>query len=217
MSRLVVFGASGKTGRRIVDASHGAGHEVTSVVRRGADRTALGSNGRVIECDVFDRADVARAVAGHDAIISALGHRRASQNVFARDLSPADLHQATTTHLIEAARVHRIDRLFVLSLHGAGDSRARTSWLYRWLVTRTTIRMALADSEAMESSLAASGLDWLAVRPVTLLDGKARGRCRVRDGRIGSLATIARADVASFVIAQLSERQRSCRTPSLSA
>jgi putative NADH-flavin reductase len=217
MNRVVVFGASGKTGRRIVDGSRAAGHEVTAVVRRGGDRTAVGSGVRVTECDIFDRADVARAVAGHDAIISALGHRRASQNVFARDLSPPDLHQATTAHLIEAARVHRINRLFVLSLHGAGDSRARTSWLYRWLVTRTTIRLALADSEAMEAALAESGLDWLAVRPVTLLDGKQRGRCRVRDERIGSLATIERADVAAFVIAQLDARQRASRTPSLSA
>jgi putative NADH-flavin reductase len=217
MSRVVVFGASGKTGRHIVDGSRAAGHHVTAVVRHGGDRSDLDGDVHVTECDVFDRAEVARTVAGHDTIISALGHRRASRNVFARDLSPQDLHQSTTTHLIEAARVNRIDRLFVLSLHGAGDSRPRTGWLYRWLVTRTTIRLALADSEAMEASLAQSGLDWLAIRPVTLLDGKPRGSWRVRDGRIGSLVTIERADVAAFVIAQLAERDRACRTPSISA
>jgi hypothetical protein len=33
----------------------------------------------------------------------------------------------------------------VLGVHGAGDSRARTGIIYRWLIERTTIGVALRD------------------------------------------------------------------------
>ena len=212
--RVVVFGASGGTGRRLVAAARDAGHEVTAVVREGAPPV---DGARPVTADVLDGEAVARAVAGHDAILSALGQRRAAKNPFARMLSPPDLMQRATAGLVAAARAHRIERLFVVSLHGAGDSLERTGWLYRWLVTRTQIRHALADSNVMEERMRASGLDWIAARPVTLTDGAGRGRWRMRDDRIGSLATIARADVAAYLIGQLTSAERASRTPSLTA
>ena len=64
--------------------------------------------------------------------------------------------------------------------------------------------------------LADSGLDWLVARPVTLSDGAARGRWRVRDDRISSFAQIRRADVAAVLLAHVAG-PIAARTPSLSS
>jgi len=214
MARLVVFGASGATGRPLVAQALAAGHDVTAFVRNAATAPA---GARVVSGDVLDAAAVDAAVAGHDVIVSALGHRRrAARNPWSRDLSPPDLMARATTHLVDAARRHRVGRLLYVGVHGCGDSRARTGWLYRYLVERTTIGIALADFNVAERMLADSGLDWLVARPVTLVDGAARGRSCVRDDRIGSLATIRRADVAAFLLAHVAG-PIAARTPSIAA
>jgi putative NADH-flavin reductase len=129
---------------------------------------------------------------------------------------------ATGQRIIDKANAHghsdhNINKVFVVSLHAAGDSLTRTSGLYRFLCTRTQIRHATHDSNVMESLLAASKLDWLAARPVTLTNGNGSGSWKVRDNRIGSFATISRADVAAFLVAELDKCDRSRRTPSLSS
>jgi len=213
MAKIVVLGASGGTGRPLVEQALAAGHAVTAFVRDAATAPA---GARVVAGDVLDAAAVDAAVAGHDVIVSALGHRRRTRNPWARDLSPPDLMTRATPHLIGAARRHGITRLLFVGVHGCGDSRARTSFVYRYLVERTTIGIALRDFNVMEAQLAASGLDWLVARPVSLVDGAASGRCRVRDDRIGSFATIRRADVAAFMLGHV-DGAISARTPSISA
>jgi hypothetical protein len=121
-----------------------------------------------------------------------------------------------TANLLEAARRHRVGRCLFVGVHGAGDSRARTGLVYRLLVERTTIGIALGDSNVMEGMLAQSGLEWLVARPVSLLDGPPTGRARERADRIGSFATIRRADVAAYLLAHVAG-PIAARTPSISA
>ncbi len=213
MAKLVVFGASGGTGRPLVAQALAAGHDVTAFVR---DAATAPEGARVVTGDVLDGAAVDAAVAGHDVLVSALGHRRRARNPWSRDSSPPDLMARATAHLIDAARRHRVERLLFVGVHGCGDSRARTGWLYRYLVERTTIGIALRDFNVMEELLARTSFDWLVARPVTLVDGAPAARCRVRHDRIGSLATIRRADVAAFVLAHV-DGPIAARTPSIAA
>ena len=211
MAKLVVFGASGGTGRPLVEQALAAGHSVTAFVR---DAASAPPGARVVTGDVLDAAAVADAVAGHEVIVSALGHRRKSRNPWARDLSPPDLMSRATPHIVDAARRHRVTRALFVGVHGCGDSRARTGFIYRYLVERTTIGIALNDFNVMERLLADSGLDWLVARPVSLVDGAPRGRCRVRADRISSFSMIRRADVAAFMLAHV-YGPIAARTPSI--
>jgi putative NADH-flavin reductase len=215
MAKLVVFGASGATGREVVFQALRAGHAVTAFVRTPAT-AGLPDGARVLGGDVLDAPAVEAALAGQDVVVSALGHRRTSKSPFAADLSPPDLFTRATTHVLAGMRRHRVGRILVVGIHGCGDSRARTSAVYRWLVERTTIGLALADANAMEQQLAGSGLEWLVSRPVSLTNGAGRGRWRIREDRIGSFATIARADVAAHLLAHV-DGAIAARTPSLSS
>jgi len=73
--RVFVAGATGVVGRRVVPALVGAGHGVTAVGRTPERRETLARMGAVpAELDLFDKGAVARAVAGHDAVINLATH-----------------------------------------------------------------------------------------------------------------------------------------------
>jgi nucleoside-diphosphate-sugar epimerase len=72
---IMITGATGVVGRRAVRALLAAGHAVAGVTRsaRGA-RLLEGLGARAVEADVFDRASLARAFAGADAVVNLLTH-----------------------------------------------------------------------------------------------------------------------------------------------
>ena len=74
--KLAIFGATGATGTSLTGQALAAGHEVTAVVRDPA-RLAVPAQPklRILSADVMDPASIVPAVAGADAVISAVGPR----------------------------------------------------------------------------------------------------------------------------------------------
>jgi hypothetical protein len=93
-----------------------------------------------------------------------------------------------------------VRRVVLISAGGVGDSFERLSWPVRQLVSAGNIAVAYRDLAGMEARFAASSLDWLAVRPVTLTWGAPRERARPVD-RYELLSTVRRSDVAGWVVA----------------
>ena len=74
--KIVVFGASGGTGVQIVQQALAAGYNVTAFVRTPARLTVQHPRLTVFQGDVLDADQVARAIQGQEAVISALGPSR---------------------------------------------------------------------------------------------------------------------------------------------
>jgi putative NADH-flavin reductase len=73
--KLLVVGATGGTGSRLVEQALQQGHVVTAFARDPAKLRLRHGNLRVVTGDVLDRAAVDAAVDGQDAVLSALGTR----------------------------------------------------------------------------------------------------------------------------------------------
>ena len=189
---MLVFGATGGTGAAIIDACIALGQPLTAFVR---DPARLGKHAAAvaaIQGDVFDAAAVAAAIPGHDAVVSALG---------TRPWRHTDVCSVGTRHIIAGMKAAGVRRVVVVSSMGAGDNRAQASTATR-VAAATVLKRALDDKTVMEDELRASGLDWVIVRPTLLTSGKRQGVRAAADGSIRS-GSIARADVADFVLAQL--------------
>jgi putative NADH-flavin reductase len=195
---LLVLGASGGIGRWLTQLAAGRGHRVTALVRPEAPFVAP-AGVAVRRGDPTDPATLDAAVAGHDAVLSALGLRRAGLSPWAALRSPPDLTEHVTRNLLPAMRRHGVGRVLVVSAGGVGDSRAQLTWPVRRLVSTGNVAAAYRDLAAMEALLAAGDRDWLAVRPVTLVDGDPRGRARPV-GRYALASTVRRADVALWML-----------------
>lgn len=196
--RLLLLGASGGVGRWAAKLAAGAGHAVTAALRPSSqfepvDRVSV-SRG-----DVTDPAFLEETVSGHDAVISCVGLRRAGLSPFARLLSPDDLTTRLASSLTRAMESRNVRRVVVISAGGVADSFNRLTWPVQQLVRTGNVAVAYRDLAGMEARLAASSLDWLAVRPVTLVNGSPLGRARpVQQYTLTSV--VRRADVAAWML-----------------
>src|SRR5580704_8002059 len=201
--RLALLGASGRIGSHVLSWALTSGHEVTVLARNPASLTQNpGSNPgsvglTVITGGATDASAVAAAVAGADAVLSALGPRGAK--------TPALL--ATAARAIVAAMDKAgTRRLIGVSAAGAfiqGDPD--TSAVIKFILPRVLAK-PFADVREMEAVIAASDLDWTLGRATRLVDTAGTGHYRVRPDfpPIGG-GKIARPDVAHFMAAALTD------------
>lgn len=201
---LLVIGASGGVGQWLTRLAAERGHSVTALVRAPSS-ARFADSVQVVHGEVTEPAVLDSVVFGHDAVLSALGQRRTGKSPNARLLSPPDLTQRVARHLTTAMRRHGVDRLVVVSAAGVGDSFQRLSWPVQRLISTGNIAIQYRDLAEMEKVLAEGGLDWLAARPVTLVDGAPTGRAVPVD-RYGLLSRVRRADVAKWMLDAIEQK-----------
>jgi uncharacterized protein YbjT (DUF2867 family) len=200
--KLLVLGASGATGRWLVRVAAQAGHQVTALIRPTASFD-VPTGVRGVRGEVIDAAVLASAVAGQDAVASCLGLRRAGRSPWAPLRSPPDLMARVASTLVPAMRSGGVNRVVAMSAGGVAESITQLSTPVRWLVGVGNVGVAYRDLAEMELQLSASRLDWLAVRPVTLMDGPPTGRAG-RVDRYGLFSIVRRSDVATWMLGALS-------------
>ena len=199
--KLLVLGASGATGAWLTRLAAQAGHEVTALVRP-ATSFEPPAGVRVIRGDVLDGATLASALEEQGAVASCLGIRRAGKVPWARLLSPPDLMTRTTGLLVPAMVRAGVRRIVAISAGGVAESITQCTTPIRWMIAAGTIGVAYRDLAEMERQLSASRLDWLAVRPVTLVNGRPTGLVG-RVERYGLFSIVRRADVAAWMLGAL--------------
>jgi putative NADH-flavin reductase len=192
--KLTVFGASGGIGTELVRQGLDAGHHVTAVVRE-ASRLAVEPhpNLKVVVADVMDPAAIAPAVAGREAVLSALGTRVSG---------PTTVNSDGARSIIQAmqdAGVRRLLMVSVAGIHTKGDDPF-TRFVVKPILGRI-LRHSFADVRQMETLVRNSGLDWSLVCPPRLTNGKRSGKVRSNAERnVRGGFTIARADVAAYLL-----------------
>lgn len=197
--KVTIFGASGRTGLLLTERCLAAGHQVTVLLRKPAE-FEYADRVKVIEGSVFDLAELVRAIAGADVVLSALG---------ARSLQKEDVLERAIPRIVAAMQAEGVRRIIVLGSAGALEDSLKKQpawrrWFVQKIVYNTLLKYAVASQISQWKTLSASGLDFTMVMPPMLTDGKARGAFRV-DGEAlpRGGARISRADVADFMVAQI--------------
>jgi putative NADH-flavin reductase len=203
--RLLIFGATGGTGRELVRQAVERGHSVTAFVR---DPASLNGDVRTVAGDVLDAAAVERAVAGHDAVVSVLGMPATKAGT---------VRSEGTRNIVRAMQRGGPARLVSMSTIGIGDTREQLPRRYRYLIVPLLLRATFAEHELQEAAVRDSGLEWTVVRAGALTDGERTGRYRHGFPPGDSIEfEVSRADVADFILRELAESAYLRRVPSLS-
>ncbi|MGA0531701.1 NAD(P)-dependent oxidoreductase [Hansschlegelia sp. KR7-227] len=194
--KILVLGATGATGRLIVSKAAANGHTVVALVRSKAKAADI-AGAELVEGDARDPAALTRAIAGCDAVISSLGTA----------ISPfreVTLLSTATRALVGVMVEQNIRRLVCITGLGAGDSRGHGGFFFDRLFLPLMLRKVYEDKNRQEDVIRASKLDWIIVRPTVLNDKPARGDIKALTDLSGVHGgAIARADVAAFVVQQL--------------
>ena len=193
---ILIFGASGQTGRAVVREALARGHGISAFVRDPARLGTVDPAVHVIRGNVGDAAAVAQAVPGHDAVVSTLG--------VGSPLAHDPVVIEGVRHILDAMQAATMRRLIYQSFIGVRESRAAVGFLLRFIAP-VPLRYEIADHEAKEALVTASGIDWTIVRPPKLTNGpRSRGYRAGEDLTTRTpLPTLSRADVAHFIVDEL--------------
>ena len=194
--KILVFGASGPTGRRLVEQALERRHEVTVLVRKPG-RFPAGV--RMVQGDMMrEPLAIEEALRGNEAAISALGTGKV--------MFPNRLQERSLGHIVPAMERMGVRRLVVMSAFGVGDT-ARDAPVVPRLLYATVLSAVFADKARGEAIVRASSLDWTIVYPVVLTEGPRTGTYRAGERlELHGMPTVSRADVAHFMLEELEKR-----------
>lgn len=172
------FGATGRTGRPLVDLAVERGHEVVAFAR-SASAAEFPEGVAVVEGNAYTGSGVTEAVEGADAVVSVPGQT---------DDGPDDLLTVASDHVVAAIDEHGIDRLVTLVGAGVREPGESVSLSGRvmWTALKLLAREALADAETHVDRVRGSDLAWTVVRAPRLTEGQGTGDYRAGDIPSGS-------------------------------
>jgi len=197
MSRMLILGATGGTGKHLVLRGLAAGHEVTVLVRDPSRLPAGADRARVVTGDATDAAAVGAVVRGQDVVVSTLG--------VGNSLKSNGLITKVAPVVVEAMTQAGVRRLVWTSAYGVAETYRDVPVIPRIMIA-VILRDLYADKTAGEVAIEASRLDWTLVHPSTLSNRPRTGGCRAGERlTMRGLPTIARADVADFLVKQIDD------------
>jgi putative NADH-flavin reductase len=198
--KIVVFGASRGLGLKVVEQALEAGHLVTAFVRSPEKFTIKHANLTVFRGDAMDADAVEKAIAGQDAVLSALGPTR----------PPVPYMMETAAkNIVAGMKKHGVRRIVSTTGAGVRQPEDQPKFVDRFfgVLLDLLAKNVVLDSAANVRVIQESDLDWTIVRFPRLADGDRTGKYRV--GYVGrdSGVQVSRADAADFVLKELVEKQ----------
>ncbi len=193
--KLILFGATGSLGRTVLTGALAAGHDLRAFTR-SPDKLAGFSHDHleIYPGDVLDVAAVRSAVRGRDAVLCTLGDGRAGT-----------VRAAGTQNILEAMQSTGVERLLCQSTLGMGDSYGNLNFLWKHILFGWYLKRVFTDHTKQEDCVMQSHTAYTLIRSSAFTDGPAGGAYKVDfPGSYRDLTLkISRADVATFMLAQL--------------
>jgi len=197
--KIVIFGASGKTGLLLVEHALTKGYQVIAYIRKNKSLNYRHQNLLKVVGGLHDIDKLKEVITGADACISTLGGGSLTQR--------APQITKGIDNIVNVMEQQGVNRIIYLSSIGAGESRLFMPIYIRYFIADIMLRLPLADHTANEKRIANSKLHWTLVRPAELNDNliteiiyHGAGKTKLK-----RKSSISRSNVAAFMLQQLTE------------
>ncbi|MER5757241.1 NAD(P)H-binding protein [Streptomyces sp. NPDC002088] len=210
--RVTVFGATGGIGRLVVQQLLDTGHQVTALTRSPDKLSLTHPSLTLITGQLSDRGAVAKAVTGAEAVISALGPS------LKRSATGTQLADGTRT-LVAVMNEQKVTRFIGLATPSLADPHDKPHWKHKVLPVMAKLMFpnALRELEGMTQAVTSSDLDYTIARITNPTDKPATSRSKsgfLGHDKVGSAMT--RADIAAFLVSQLTDTRYKRAMPVIS-
>lgn len=205
--RILLLGATGKTGRQLMLEGLQQGHTITAFVRN-PKALQIENNLTLFQGNVLDAKQVAEAIKGQDVVISVLGNKTSTALG-----KPSTTISDGVVNIIAGMKENNVKRLLFVASFGVN----KEIFLPEKLFIKTVLRNIFADIPLQEKLIKESGLEWTIVHPARLVDTPKTGKYKVGEHiPIGLFSRISRADVADFLLKGINEKDFLHKTITLS-
>ena len=208
--KFTIFGATGGTGKQLIEQALAAGNHVVAYVRNPSKLEFKHKYLTIVEGELADQMMIEQVVSGADAVISVLGPRGDSKDKpITRGMQ----------NIIDAMNKYGVRRLIVSSTLSVKDPNDLPDLKSKVLVNIVKFMMRAAYEEiiSVAETVRKSDLDWTILRLTTLNNNPKSGRVRVGylgKGEVG--LRISRADLAEFMLKQVKNTKYLQHSPVIS-
>ena len=210
MTRITVFGATGGTGKQLVEQALAAGYEVVAYARDPSKLDINHERLTVVPGELSDQASIENAIRGADAVLSTLGPRgRSRDKPITRGMQ----------NIIATMKKQNVRRLIITSTLSAEDPNDKPDLRTGAMVNLVEITMnaAYEDIVSVAEMTRTSDLDWTIVRLAMLNNKPKTGKVKAGYLGRGEVGTrISRADIADFMLKQVDDTKYLRRAPAIS-
>lgn len=210
LPRILVFGASGRTGRLIVRKLLDKGYMVTAFVRDIRKLKGIKDERFTqIPGSLHDYEAVFKAVQENDLIISALG---------TSNYLPNTIVSKGVENILKAMKESGVNNLIFQSSLGVGESKGQLGLIYNLFLLPFLLRFVFRDKERQESLITNTTIDWTIVRPAHFIPFSIpiKYRAIVPPARPRILPLMSREHTAEFIVKECDIPKHSRKKVSLS-
>jgi len=194
--KIIVFGATGGVGQHVVKQALEQGFEVTAFVRTPSKISQTHRNLYIVQGDAFNKEEVAKAIAGHDVVISCLGS--------SQGMKKSTELEEMTKNIVDGMKEHQVTRIIYTASAGIDNEIPGISGKMVMMLLKNSLR----DHRNAVHYIKQSGLNYTIVRPLGLTNQPFTGKYReAREGVPEKAKSIPRADVAHFIIKALKDEK----------
>lgn len=194
--KILIIGASRGIGKALLEEALNEDHQVRVLARTPDNIELVDSRLDLVQGDVRDLQSLSDAAKDMEIICSCIGVPITFKAV--------DLFSVAATNLVTVAEQQPTLKLIAVTGIGAGNSKGHGGFLYDRIFKPLFLKTIYEDKDREEEIIAASGSDWLLVRPAGLTNGPRTGNYRVINELEGIVARrISRLDVADFILSQI--------------
>jgi putative NADH-flavin reductase len=201
IEKIIVFGASGGTGKQVVEQALHRGHHITAVVRNPKSITLRHERLEIIKGDVFRPDTFEKAINGKDVIISCLGIQKQE---------PTTLYSEGISNILKAMQTAGAHRIVCLSA-AAVIVPPKSSFLMKFVtknILQRIFRHSYADMLIMEKIVRESNLDWTIIRPPWLRNSRHTRIYRTTINEpLHNPSKLSRADLADYIVNHLNDER----------
>lgn len=197
--KVVVFGASGKTGRLVIEGALASGHEVIAYVRNEESIKSVHPKLKVFVGQLNEKDKLKSVITGSDGCISTLGGASLTKHGF-EVMEGID-------NIVSIMEEVKVKRFIYLSSIGAGNSRKYMPQPVRFFIADLMLRVPLADHTKNENRIIYSQLEWTIIRPGGLTDGGKSDNLKhgFDNIKMKGNQSISRSNVSAFMLDQLTK------------
>jgi uncharacterized protein YbjT (DUF2867 family) len=197
--KILVLGATGRTGKCIIEAALAKGHHISAIARN--PEKLKDYDIEITQGTPYNYNMVEKAIRDCDAVINTLNVSRKSDNPWAPLSAPKDMISRSAENALTAMKKSGITRFIALSTIGAGRSWKQTPLILKMVVSLSNLRFAFRDHGRQEKMLETSSMDYTICRaPMLNSDNIEKEVVPTPEGTKPASTKLSRSSAAAFFI-----------------
>ena len=215
--KILLLGATGRTGKLVVDEALQRGHELNCLVRDPQKIKSVHERLKVFQGSPEKKSDLEASIKNCEAIINVLNVSRNSDFPWSKLRTPPMFLSEVMKNVIELAENHNVKRIVVCSAWGAAETKNDLPAWFRWLIDNSNIGYTYRDHERQEKLIMKSNLSWTIVRPVGLTNFKKYQEIvESFNNKPKPRMTVNRISLAKYLVEAISNESLVYKTPVIS-